>query len=264
MGREIEDDQMLMMFLRHEAGHALNYAYRLWERPDWKTVFGSFLKPYRDSFETNQSSREFVRHLLHSQHGRYYAQKHPDEDFAETFTVWLTPRSGWRKTYQRYPTALKKLRFTERLVKEIGSDAPMIEMDPGWMLEPYEQVKFTVAEFMNADSKRYVTLASGYVDADLRELFRAEPRSANRRMLFRDYQRADVLLKEQKQMILSRVSYWVGVDSAVVLDLLEKLMSRARALNLWVERAQMEKKTVELVTYITVLCSNYKHRGTYL
>src|SRR6516165_5965213 len=29
---EIEDHHAIMMFLRHEAGHALNYAYRLYQR----------------------------------------------------------------------------------------------------------------------------------------------------------------------------------------------------------------------------------------
>ena len=48
--------------------------------------------------------RKFVRHMA-----GWYAQKHPDEDFAETFAVWLTPRSNWRKRYRGW-AALEKLR----------------------------------------------------------------------------------------------------------------------------------------------------------
>jgi hypothetical protein len=257
-------DADIFDLLRHECGHAFCYSYKLYRRKDFRRLFdvrGHFFNTYpeEDDYDYNPWSRSYV-----NPNGDHYAQKHPDEDFAETFTVWLTPRSGWRKAYKHYPTALKKLRYTERLVKEIGGAAPLVQTDPGWMLEPYDQVKLTVAEFMHADPRNYVTTATGYVDDDLRELFRAQPRSVNRRALFRDYQRADVLLKEKKQTILSRVSYWIGVDSVVVADLLEKLVARARALNLWTERAQVEKKLVELTVYVTALCSNYKNRGVYL
>ena len=37
-----------MMLLRHEAGHAINYAYRLHRRKKWKELFGSFSKHYPD------------------------------------------------------------------------------------------------------------------------------------------------------------------------------------------------------------------------
>jgi len=257
-------DADIFDLLRHECGHAFCYSYKLYRRKDFRRLFdvrGHFFNTYpeSDEYDYNPWSRSYV-----NPNGDHYAQKHPDEDFAETFTVWLTPRSGWRKAYRHYPTALKKLRYTDRLIKEIGQDAPLVQTDPGWMLEPYEQVKLTVAEFMHADAKRYTSTATGYVDPDLRELFRGEPRAANRRTLFRDYQRADVLLKEQKQTMLSRVSYWVGVDSVVVADLLEKIIARARVLNLWAERAQIDKKMIELTAYVAVLCSNYKNRGTYL
>lgn len=257
-------DSDIFDLLRHECGHAFCYSYKLYRRKDFRHLFdvrGHFFNTYpeADEYDYNPWSRSYV-----NPNGDHYAQKHPDEDFAETFTVWLSPRSGWRKAYQRYPTALKKLRYTDRLVKEIGREPPHVETDPGWMLEPYEQVKLTVGEFMNARPAHYVSAATGYVDPDLRELFRSEPRAANRRALFRDYQRAEAFLKEQKQTILSRVSYWVGVDTTVVFDLLEKLILRVRMLNLWIERAQAEKKTVEVVAYVTVLCSNYKHRGAYL
>jgi hypothetical protein len=257
-------DADIFDLLRHECGHAFCYSYKLYRRKDFRRLFdvrGHFFNTYpeSDDYDYNPWSRSYV-----NPNGDHYAQKHPDEDFAETFTVWLTPRSGWNKAYQHYPTALQKLRYTDQLVKEIGREAPLVQTDPGWMLEPYEQVKLTVAEFMNARVTKYTESATGYLDPDLRELFRSEPRVANRRALFRDYQRGEALLKEQKQIILSRVSYWVGVDNTVVVDLLEKMIARARTLNLWVERAQVEKKIIEITAYVTVLCTNYKNRGTYL
>ena len=73
---EIESPQMIMMLLRHEAGHAINYAYRLYEIPEWIELFGSFSRPYRDNFRPNPFSRQFVRHIVHHEYGRTYAQKH--------------------------------------------------------------------------------------------------------------------------------------------------------------------------------------------
>ena len=101
----------------------MSYAYRLWKEPGWAEVFGPFSKPYREVFHPQPASREFVRHIYSSQHGRTYAQKHPDEDFAETFAVWLTPRSAWRRRYRFWP-ALKKLEYVDDLMRRIAKRAP--------------------------------------------------------------------------------------------------------------------------------------------
>jgi len=88
----LESDRQIMMYMRHEAGHVFNYAYRLYTTPEWRRLFGPFFRPYRDDYRPVPFSRHYVRHIE-----GWYAQKHPDEDFAETFAVWLTPRSGWRR-----------------------------------------------------------------------------------------------------------------------------------------------------------------------
>jgi hypothetical protein len=88
---DLEDEREIMMYLRHEAGHAFNYAYRLFSTPEWRTLFGPYNRRYRDHYRPVPFSRKYVRHIA-----GWYAQKHPDEDFAETFAVWLTPRSNWR------------------------------------------------------------------------------------------------------------------------------------------------------------------------
>ena len=92
---DLEDVREIRMYLRHEAGHAFNYAYKLFETPEWRERFGPFNRPYRDRYRPVPFHRGFVRHME-----GWYAQKHPDEDFAETFAVWLTPRSRWRQRYR--------------------------------------------------------------------------------------------------------------------------------------------------------------------
>ncbi|RMG01235.1 MAG: hypothetical protein D6735_12225 [Acidobacteria bacterium] len=215
--------------------------------------------PERDEYRYNPWSRSYV-----NPNGDHYAQKHPDEDFAETFAVWLTPRSNWQRTYRRYPTALKKLRFTARVVEELGDCPPLVEVDKRWMIEPYTEVKMTVAEFMKATPKHYYPKATGYVDPDLKVMFRSPPQRRACRGLLRRFMRAETFIKTQKQRLISRIAYWVGVDSVVVFDLLDKLITRAKSLNLWLEKAQEEKKLIELTTYVAALCTRYKNTGQYL
>src|SRR5205814_917681 len=111
------------------------YAYRLYRDRDWVDVFGRFFQPYKDWFRPNPFSRQFVRHIFHHRYGRTYAQKHPDEDFAETFAVWLTPRSGWYRRYRNWP-ALDKLKYVDQLMKSIRGKAP--EHTEGRLCTPVE------------------------------------------------------------------------------------------------------------------------------
>src|SRR5690606_3112007 len=81
----------ILRYLRHEMGHVVNYAYKLYDDEDWVKLFGSITQPYREEYRPQPFSRRFVRHLP-----GWYAQKHPDEDWSETFAVWMTPGRDWR------------------------------------------------------------------------------------------------------------------------------------------------------------------------
>jgi hypothetical protein len=257
-------DPDIVNLLRHEVGHAFCYAYKLYRTPDFRQVFevqGNFFNSYplTDEYDYNPWSRNYVNPC-----GDHYAQKHPDEDFAETFCVWLTPHSGWRRKYKSWPIVLKKLEYVEAVVKEMGRQAPLVETKLSWMYERVEDIKLTVGQFLHAKPSRYYHRATGYVDPDLKTMFRTEPRIASRRALYRDYLRADLFLREQKQSLVNRVSYWVGVDTTVVYDLMDKCIHRSRALNLWLEREQYDKKLVELTSFITALCLHYRETGMYI
>src|SRR6266446_1856064 len=110
---DLEDEREILMYLRHEAGHAFNYAYCLYETKEWTDLFGPFDRPYDEHYTPVPFSRKFVRHIA-----GWYAQKHPDEDFAETFAVWLTPRSNWRRKYRGWP-AMLKLRYVDRVARQV-------------------------------------------------------------------------------------------------------------------------------------------------
>jgi Putative zinc-binding metallo-peptidase len=120
--REVEGGNRgwLMRILRHEAGHAIDSAYRLRRRRRWREVFGSPSRPYPDAYRPRPGSRRYVQHLE-----GWYAQAHPTEDFAETFAVWLKPRSGWRREYASWP-ALGKLEYIEKLAAELATEKPSV------------------------------------------------------------------------------------------------------------------------------------------
>jgi hypothetical protein len=149
---ELEDGRSIMQLLRHETGHAINYAFRLWEEPGWRETFGPFFKPYREVFHPNPWSRRFVRHIRSCPNGCTYAQKHPDDDFAETFAVWLTPRSGWRRKYRDWP-AIQKLRYVDRLMRRLGARRP--KRKGGKLIEPVSQLAMPLAEHYRRRIKDY-------------------------------------------------------------------------------------------------------------
>ena len=109
-----------MRILRHEAGHAIDSAYRLRRRARWRALFGPASRRYAAQYRVRPASRHHVQHL-----GEWYAQAHPTEDFAETFAVWLQPRSGWRRRYALWP-ARRKLEYVAQLAAEIGRRAPPV------------------------------------------------------------------------------------------------------------------------------------------
>lgn len=141
----VENESEIKMGLRHEFGHALNYAYKLYLDAEWRKLFGNFNKKYSDYYRFNPWSKRHVKHLPD-----YYAQKHPDEDWAETFAVWLTPGSNWRRIYAKTP-ALQKLLYVDKKMDEIAGKEPLnkrIKRDA-----PIEKARMTIREFYGADDE---------------------------------------------------------------------------------------------------------------
>ena len=136
---DIEDEREIMMYLRHEAGHAFNYAYELYATREWHELFGPFDRAYSDDYKPVPFSRGFVRHIA-----GWYAQKHPDEDFAETFAVWLTPRLNWRRRYQGW-AALAKLEYVDRTAKALGEKDPRRSVGKAEL--PVDEMQATIEDF---------------------------------------------------------------------------------------------------------------------
>jgi hypothetical protein len=154
----------LVRILRHEAGHAMDTAYALRRRSDWRAVFGRSSEPYPRDYRPSPSSRRHVLHL-----GHWYAQSHPTEDFAETFAVWLQPRARWRRDYAGWP-ALEKLEYVDRLMAEIGARRPP-NRDRS-VVEPLSGNRRTLARHYRVKAQAYLGYDSRY-DQWLRRAFAA-------------------------------------------------------------------------------------------
>lgn len=155
----------LMRILRHETGHALDTAYGLRQRKDWREVFGSPHERYPEDYQPRPASRRYVLHL-----GHWYAQSHPTEDFAETFAVWLQPRARWRREYAGWP-ALRKLEYVDALMAEIADRRPIIRTRRE--VEPIECSRTTLGEHYRRKTASY-RLDDPRYDRALRRLFNAE------------------------------------------------------------------------------------------
>lgn len=247
---EVENEQTAMMFLRHEAGHAVCYAYRLWKDAAWTEVFGLFTRPYRESFRPQPLSREFVRHLYSTSHGRTYAQKHPDEDFAETFAVWLTPRSAWRRRYQFWP-ALQKLKYVDALMRRIRHKPPYRQ--GGKLVNPVSEMTLLLAEHYGQRAERYRAAAQGFVDNRLRSVF---PRvNGNFTLSARE------LLRKHHSLLLQRLIQWSALEKEEAEAILQKLEDRAAALRLKLRRREERKKLLDVATMATALAVEFAYCG---
>src|SRR6478752_5165923 len=152
-----------MRILRHEAGHAIDNAYKLRQRRRRQQVFGPSYKAYPQFYDPKPYSKSFVLHL-----DSWYAQSHPDEDFAETFAVWLKPDSQWRERYHDWP-ALKKLEYMDELMRELAGQQPAHVSRR--RLDPLSRIRKTLRQHYDRKREHYAIEKPNFYDRDLRRLF---------------------------------------------------------------------------------------------
>jgi hypothetical protein len=247
---DLESEREIMMYLRHEAGHAFNYAYRLYATPEWRELFGPFNRRYRDEYKPVPFSRKYVRHLA-----GWYAQKHPDEDFAETFAVWLTPRSQWRQRYKGWG-ALAKLRYVDRMARRLRDTEPV--RPQGHTDVTVEEMETTVEEFYKralAEQSQSVDLA---LDTDLVDIFKASKRKK------KGVRPAADLLRENRKTLIDKVTYWTGVQRSLVRRLIESIETRVGELGLRADVRGEKAHLTEVTAYATAMTMNYLTRGKFV
>ncbi len=154
-----------MQLLRHEAGHAFSYAYDLHKKREWQKVFGSSKEEYGSTYKFKPYSKSYVRHL-----DGFYAQYHPDEDFVETFAVWLTPDADWQKKYQGWK-ALDKLQFVDGLMSSIKGVKPL--KPRGKKLWHHKNLTITLEKYYKKKYRHEQEEFPDFHDVQLEKIFTA-------------------------------------------------------------------------------------------
>jgi len=203
-----------MKIMRHETGHALDNAFGLRRRRRWRECFGRSSAPYRDSYTPDPNSREFVQNL-----DGWYAQSHPLEDFAESFAVWLAPRSQWKQTYSGWP-AIKKLNKLDELLDDLGEQRPRLRTRR--TEDSLPRLRQTLGQYYEVKQGLYRNEAATPLDAQLREVFGVRTGRAT----------AAAFLQRQRLRLGRAVSSRLGQQRYLVDQVLGQMILRSRALGL--------------------------------
>lgn len=252
---KLEENQMLeveggtpewcMKILRHEAGHAIDNAYRLQRRRKRHKLFGPTSVPYPEYYTPKPYSKSFVLHL-----DSWYAQSHPAEDFAETFAVWLTPDSEWRTRYADWP-ALKKLEYVDELMSEIAGRPPLITARN--QLEPLSSLRRTLRQHYRRKRAHYAVNRPDFYDRDLRRLFTDSPDATGAMTAAR-------FVTKVRKDVRRRVAGWTGIYQYTIDQVLEDIITRSKELKLRL-KASEDQTRLDFTALITVQTMNYLHSG---
>ena len=242
---DLEDSHDIMKYLRHEAGHAFNYAYRLHRTPQWKQIFGPYRRPYRENYRPVLFSKDYVRYLP-----GWYAQKHPDEDFAETFAVWLTPRSGWRRRYRGWG-AIAKLRYMDRIARELSDVEPLRKR--GQPDITVAEMEMTVGEFYRHSTDE-IPLLEVNLDADLAAMFSAPRKKKN-------VEPADGFVERHRKALADQVASWTAMQRPLIRKLIEAIQKRSAELGLVIDCRREAECLSELSVFITTLVMSHLARS---
>jgi hypothetical protein len=229
MMKQVEggNDNWLMRILRHEAGHAVDTAYRLRRRARWRDAFGPASLPYPDSYQARPGSRRYVQHL-----GDWYAQSHPTEDFAETFAVWLKPNSDWRRAYESWP-ARNKLTLVDELMREVGSAAPLVRSRRH--VEPLHSNHRTLAEHYVEKLRRHEAWRNETADGLMLRVFTA-PTTAPAAP--GEWTRASTFLRAHRRELVESVARSSGTDRYTIYQVLRIAINRCDELDLRLRRSE--------------------------
>ena len=244
----------ILRYLRHEMGHVVNYAYRLYDQEAWVKIFGSLSQPYRDDYRPQPFSRRFVRHLP-----GWYAQKHPDEDWSETFAVWMTPDRDWRADYAQWPTALAKLEFCARTMAELASRDPLVtavERD-----EAVGDLDYSLGDFYKAAGPETEPGAAG-LEGDLRAIF-ADLAEVEGKDAAQETRPAAELIRRLERQLMADVFRWTGHFPEKTRSLVRDLAKRADGLKQVYPVAAEDQAVVSVTILVTSLAMNFVHRGAY-
>jgi hypothetical protein len=239
------EHEWCMRILRHEAGHAIDNAYKLRLKRQRRQIFGSHREPYPEFYTPKPYSKSFVLHL-----DAWYAQSHPDEDFAETFAVWLTPNSEWRQRYAGWKAA-PKLEYMDALMTSLRDRPPRIQNAEE--IDPHRKLRKTLRQHYRNKRRHYGVDHPHFYDRDLRRLFTAAPEASDRIT-------AAQFIARHRRHVRRVVANWTGIYQYTIDQVLEDMIARCRELKLRLAVPE-EQARQEFTVLLTVQTMNHLHSG---
>jgi hypothetical protein len=234
----------LMKLLRHETAHALLNAYKLDQQKEWRKLFGNPRARYPDTYLPKPYSKRFVINLP-----GWYAQAHPHEDWAETFAVWLDPRSDWKRRYQRWP-ALKKLQYVDELMYSLIDRKPMLRNRHTEF--PVEKIKMTLGEYYEKKRERYGMDSPEFFDIDLNKLFVSKEDGGS--------EKASRYIRRVRREVMDVVERWTGEYKYRINEVFKDMIQRCDEMDLRVGDNR-DHLMPELTAALTMLVMNKLHSG---
>jgi hypothetical protein len=239
------DETSCLKILRHEAGHVVDNAYRLRQRRTRRRLFGNPSIEYPEYYSPKPYSRSFVQHL-----GHWYAQSHPDEDFAETFAVWLQPDSMWPRRYAGWP-ALRKLEYVDRVMRGLAHTRPVVSSKR--QLDPLGRLKKTLRQHYSAKRRHYGVDHADVHESDLRQLFSDAPEYARN-------PKAVTFIRRVRKEVRGTVASFTDSYQYTIDQLLIEIIDRCKDLNLRLTESYEDTKS-DFMVFLTVQAMNYLQRG---
>jgi hypothetical protein len=240
--------EWFMKLMRHEAAHAYAYAYQLPRKKKWRQIFGRTSREETpDSYRPRPFSRSYVVNL-----DDWYAQSHPDEDFAETFAVWLAPGQDWRTRYAGWK-ALRKLEYVDELMRSLAGKPPLHA--PKYRVAEYNCLNVKLKTYYARKRKVYEDTYPDFYDADLRQLFPAAADGPGRI-------KASAYLNQRRRRLMNSICQWTNEKKYRVNKLLARLIKRCDELELRVLNDDPQQD-FRVSSFITTLVMNYLFTGRF-
>jgi hypothetical protein len=247
---EVEGDtpEWFMRLIRHEAAHAYAYAYQLFRKRKWQRLFGkSSNDDTPDFYRPRPYSRSYVVHL-----DDWYAQSHPDEDFAETFAVWLTPGLDWRVRYQGWK-ALQKLEYVDELMRSLAGQPPPYQ--PAYREKDFNCLNQKLKTYYARKRKQNEDTYPDFYDRDLRQLFAGAPDGD-------PAWRASRYLRQHRLQLMDAVCEFTNERKYRVHKLLARLIERCDQLDLRLVPGA-PAPDMAVAAYVTTLVMNHLFTGKF-
>jgi hypothetical protein len=181
----------------------------------------------------------------------WYAQAHPDEDWAETFAVWLAPGDEWRARYKGWP-ALRKLEYVEELMGSLAGKTPAVP--PRLRVSEYNGLNKKLKTYYTRKRREFAESFPDFYDRDLQKLFPATTVSAQ--------VPAVRFLRQNKRKIVNSICQWTQEPKYRVNELLCDLTERAGELNMVADPNDSELP-LNLASFITSLVMNHRFTGRF-